>query len=228
MGKTRAVRIQQFHEAAASINLAFAIVAFLFLLGPNPMTSALFRMDVAISQHLSLLPVLKHPKDYFTLGYFAFLIPAVALAVFMWLLLRLFSRTRPAREFLRSVAGLAALIALPVFWLCNAYASQQRYGWDPLTAIQFYEVLLVLVLWIAYVSVDWPAPGLAAAVVLLLHYGFWFWQFGPYAFFVVNAGPIGPAAALCAGSAWFLYLRQVRRLRPSAREEVGAPDGTAG
>jgi hypothetical protein len=166
-------------------------------------------MDRAISRYLGLLPTLKHPKDEFTSGYFAFFVPAFALAIGLWLLLRLFARSRLTREFLRSGAGIAALIGTPVSWLCLMWASSSRYGWNPLMAIEFYEVLLILVLGVMYLSKNWPFRGIAILIVLVLHYGFWFWEFGPRFSFGAYADPLAPAVGLFAGVAWILYLRQL-------------------
>lgn len=220
MGNNQLPRIRYLHEAASSINLACALAALLFALDLQPAVSALFRMDRVISRYLHLLPdirVIRVPKDEFTEGYFAFFIPAIGLAVCLWLLLRLFSRRGPIREFLRSVSGIVALVALPVWWLCLMYVGERRYGWNPLTAFQFYEVVLVLVSAILYLSRDWTTPDWAVIVIVVLHYGFWFWQFGPRPFFMGYGGPVGAAVGLCAALTWFFYFRQIRRFERQHR-----------
>lgn len=175
-------------------------------------------MDVAIYRHLGFLPDLKPvrvPKDSYTAGYFAFLVPAITVAFCSWFLLRLFSRTQQVRKLLRS-AGIVALIAPPAWWLCATYAASGRYGWNLFAAIQLYEMLLALVFGILYLSGNWPIPDWPAIVILGLHFGFWLWQFGPHPFFVYYGGPIAPAAGLCAGLTWVFYLRRLRRLRGTA------------
>ncbi len=213
MSENQSLRIQYTHEVASAINLAFALVAFFFLLDPKPATSALFQMNVAIYKRLHLLPDLRVPKDYYTGGYFAFFLPAIALAVCSWLMLRLFSRRGLICELLRSVAGIAALVGPPIWWLSSTYAANRRYGWSPFAAIQFYEVVLVLVLAILYLSRNWSIPEWIATVILLVHYGFWFWQFGMYPFFMGYGGPVAPTIGLCAGLTWLLYLGRVRRVQ---------------
>lgn len=216
MGTNQSQGIQYLHEAALSVNLAFALVAFAFLLDPRPVTSALFRMDRAIYRHLHLLPPgVRVMKDTYTGGYFAFFIPAIALAVCSWLLLRTLSRTGLIRELLRSVAGIAALAMPPTWWLFDAYAAERRYGWTPLAASQFYEVLLVLALATLYLFRNRPNSEWAVITVVVLHYGFWFWQSGPHPFFMGYGGPVAPATGLCAGLAWVLYLRHLRVCRVS-------------
>jgi hypothetical protein len=216
MSRIQVLRIQYVHEAASATNLAFSLVAFLFLFDFRPATSALFRMNVAIYRRLHLLPDLKVPKDSYTGEYFAFFVPALVLAFCLWLLLRLCCRVEFIREFLRSVAGIAALVAPPVWWLCFTYGANRRYGWTPFAATQFHEVVLVLALAMLYLYRNWPSSEWAAIAVLVLHYGFWFWQFGPHFFFMGYGGPIAPAAGLCAGLAWLLYLGQLRRLQSVA------------
>jgi hypothetical protein len=210
MGKDQSQIIRYLHEVASSINLAFALTAFFFLLGPEPATSALFLMNLAIYRRLNLLPDIRVPKDSYNEGYFAFFVPAVALAVCLWLFLRLFARTRLTRDFLRFVAGIAGFVAASVWWLCSTFASSHRYGWSPFATIQFYEVVLVLVFAILYLSTNWPNAERAGIAILVLHYGFWFWQFGSYPFFMGYGGPIAPATGLCAGLTWVFYLRQPR------------------
>jgi hypothetical protein len=210
MGTSQSLRIQYAHEAASSINLSFALLAFVFLMDPTAVTWGLFRMDGAICRHLGLLPDLKVPKDSFTEGYFAFFLPAIALAACSWVLLRLLARAGIERQLPRSVAGLAALAAAPTWWLCATYAASRRYGWSPFAAIQSYEVVLVLVFATLYLSGKWSVPEWAVLVALMLHYGFWFWQFGRHLFFMGYGGPVAPTVGLCAGVTWVLYLRRAR------------------
>jgi hypothetical protein len=195
--------IRYLHEAAFSINLAWTLVAFVFLFDLGPITRPLFGMDRAIYRYRHPLPPgVKFVKDTWTEGYFAFFVPAVALGVCLWLLLRLFSRTGFARETLRTVAGVAALLGPPIWWLSFTYTDEHRYGWSPFTAIQFYEVALVLVFAIIYRSRIQPNSGWVL-IPVLVHYGFWFWQFGPYHYFMGYGGPVAPATGLCASLTWY-------------------------
>jgi len=217
MGKEQLPPVQYLHEAAFSINLALALVAFVFLFDPRPVTSALFRMNEAVYVHLGFFPAnVRVWKDHYTEGYFAFFVPAVVLAVSLWVLLRRGSRLELIGESLRSLAGFTGIAAPPAWLLCSTYLAERRDGWSPFTAISFYEVVLVLVLTASYLSRQWPNSEWAAIVILVLHYGFWLWQFGPRPFFMGYGGPLAPSAGLCAGLAWIFYLRQVRRARKVA------------
>jgi hypothetical protein len=83
----------------------------------------------------------------------------------------------------------------------------RRDGWNPFVAIGFYETVLIVSIAVVYLLGKWRIPGLIFLIVLLLHSGFWFWEFGSRFFFGGYAGPLAPTAGLCAGLAWFMYLR---------------------
>jgi hypothetical protein len=204
-------RLQHLHEAAFSANLAFALVAFLFLLDVRLATSPLFRMNVAIYRYLHLLPNTSIPKDYYTSGYFAFWLPAIVLAACFWALLRLFSQKRLIRGWLlRCVAGITSLAAPPAWWLCSMYLTSRKDGWSLLGSIQFYEVVLVLACAIPYLSGNRPIPKWPSIVTLLLHLGFWLWQFGTRPFFMGYGGLVAPTLGFCAGLTWIFYVLRSR------------------
>jgi hypothetical protein len=207
------LRFQLLHEAATSFNLAFALMAFL-MIGDQPIPRLLFTMDRRFSGWVGLLG----PRADFTYGYFAFLVPATLLALGLWCLLRLAARTDFARTFLH-FAGIVALVAPPLWFLCFLYDFndvEHRYAWNPFEEFPVYEVLLILVLGIAFISGRWHIPYLAAVAVLVIHYGFWFWQFGRSVFFMGYGGPLGPALGLSSGLTWLLYLRGQPRLNAVA------------
>ncbi len=202
------------HRVLSAVNFGLALMAFFFL-GRNSVISTLFEMDRALSRHLSLLPSLHEvpvPKDSFTSGYFAFFLPAASLAAILWFLLLRLAQTRPVLWFLRSFAGIAALAAPPIWWLCATYRADVRGAWNPLTAIQFYELLLIIFCGFLHLSREWPIFECAMVPIVLLHYGFWFRQFGNRLYFMGYGGPITPMIGLCASLVWLLYLRQIRPL----------------
>lgn len=203
--------LQQIHGAALSLNVASVTMAFLWLSNPLPVTSRLVRMDIAISRYLGILPDFKSatvPKDDFTGGYFAFFLPAFVLAFCIWILLRVFSRALLQTQILESFGGIAALGALPIYWLCATYSSSHRYGWNPFTTIQFYELAAVLICASLYLRSHWPIPMWGSLVFALLHYAFWFQQFGTYHIFSGNGGSITllPIVGLTATLTWVLYV----------------------
>jgi hypothetical protein len=163
-------QIRYAHEAAFALNLGLVIVAVFYVVDDSSrwlglIATELDLMDVAISRYLNLGPPtirLAHPKDVITGGYFAFFIPGVAIAVVIWMLLRLFSRTRAVRELLRSVAGFLAVGAAP-FWSLLVFRglfSEMAHGWGGSAGITAITGLIAGVAWAAYVSrsqqLPWP------------------------------------------------------------------------
>lgn len=132
-----------------------------FCSGHSPQPQPFFRMNVAayryLHLYLHLLPDVRVPKDSYTGGYFAFFLPAIALTVCIWTLLRLFSRSGLTHRLLRSVGGITALAAGPVWWLLSVYSANRRYGWSPFAAIQ-YELVLILLCAVLYLAGRWAIP----------------------------------------------------------------------
>lgn len=207
MGTTRAEPIRCLHELAFATNLAFALVGFIFLFD-LPIAHGLFGMDRALYRHWHPLPPdVRRVKDTYTEGYFAYFIAAVGLTFCLWLLLRLFSRTRVTCGILRRVAGIVAFAAAPFWWLCLTYAADRKYGLSPLTVIAFSEAALILIFAASYPFVIFPKHDWLFVLVLAMHSAFWFWRFGFYVYFMGYGGPIAPALGLCACLTWFFYLR---------------------
>jgi hypothetical protein len=192
------------HEAFFSLNLAFVIMALVFDYAPRSLISHLNRLESAVNGLLQI-----RQTDFIT-GYWAFFLPGIALALCIWLLLRVLSRTQLTAEILRSGAGVAAVSAPPLWWLCTTYMRTQRYGWTPLAAFQFYELALALFCVSMYLYGRWPIPAGGSVLILLLHYAFWFWQFWPLFGTLLRgwggAGAVTLVAGLCSSLSWVLYL----------------------
>ena len=205
-------RLQLAHEAAFSANTAVTAMAFLFLAAPRSVTGPLFRMDVALSRYLHLFPSPGLLKDSLTGGHFAFFLPAVALAALICMVLHFFSPTSATCTILRSAAGILAIGGPAAWWLWATYASDRRYGWRPLESFQFYEVVLVLAGAIFLLARKQRFPSLGVLAILMIHYVFWLWNFGPYnisiSFF---NSQILPITALCSGLVWVFYLSRLVR-----------------
>jgi hypothetical protein len=209
-----ATTIPYFHNVMFSLNLALASVAAVFLYN-HPLTSALFRMDASINRFLHIR------QTDLVWGYWAFFLSGILLALCIWVLLRLFSRIWSTEKILESFAGIAALAALPVYWLCSMYSSNHRSGWDPFHSIPFYEILLVLICVPLYLRWNWRIPLWGSIVAVLLHYAFWFQQFGTYYIFKGNGGPIIllPIVGLMSALTWVLYIRRLHH----HRQQMAAP-----
>jgi hypothetical protein len=195
--------IQVIHVAAFSLNVGLLIMALVLLYPAHSVISRLNQFEIGTNRLLGLR------QTDLILGYWEFLVPGVALAACIWLLLRMTSRTSFARVFLQPVAGFTALAAAPLYWLCATNQADARYGWSPLRAIQLYELVLILILASLVVFkwrelARWPS-----IVVLLAHYGFWFWQFRAQLSTALGGYGDAPAftsfASFAAGLAWFTY-----------------------
>ncbi len=216
--KTVASSARHLHEILLSLNIAFAIVALVFLYS-HTLTSALFRMDNAIQRFLHIQQTDLH------FGNWAFFLTGTVLAFCIWMPLHFSSHSRLTREILRSAGGMAAISAVPFYWLCAMYSGNRRYGWNPFHSIQLYEVVLALVCVFLYLGGRWRVPWWGNLIMIFLHYGFWFRQFGTDYVLKVYGGPITltPIIGLCTTLAWTLY---VRRVPPNSRTQdvrIGGP-----
>lgn len=196
--------IQVIHMAAFSLNVGLLIMALLLLYPAHSVISRLNQFEVGINRFLGI------KQTDLILGYWEFLVPGVALAACIWLFLSLTSRESFTLAFLQFVAGFTALAAAPLYWLCASNRADGRYGWSPLRAFQLYELVLVLILALLVVLrrrdlIWWPG-----IVVLIGHYGFWFWQFRPQLSTALGGYGDAPAlisfASFAAGLAWITYV----------------------
>jgi hypothetical protein len=201
--------IQHVHAAVFSLNAAFVTIALLLLYAPYPIISSLNRLEFSVNRLLHVR------QTDLILGYWEFFLPGIALAICIWVFLRLSLHTQFTKEILRSVAGILALGAPAAYWLCATYAANRRYGWNPFHAIQLYELILILTLAVLYMRGKWPAPSWVSAVILLTHYSFWSWQFGPQLLMAFEGNGDSPGltqlVSLFAGLTWVFYIRRAWR-----------------
>ncbi len=113
--------------------------------------------------------------EYATVRWFFF--PVVVIST--WLLFRVFPHKRLTLAILRTAAGVLAIGAAPVWWLC-CYGT----NWDhPSTLFGeggFYELVVALWCVMLYLRHRWPVPNWASLLLLLGHYIHWLWQFRGY------------------------------------------------
>ena len=96
-----------------------------------------FRVEHSILRRLHiirLVPSLPDSKRFveqphFTSGYIAFWMPALALALCVWVLLRVSCPARIASEIRRSIAGFLALFLLPALWLFGSPPTPPYLQW---------------------------------------------------------------------------------------------------
>jgi hypothetical protein len=142
----------------------------------------------------------------------AFLAYSLGLALLIFLLLRISSRTFAAQQFLR-LAGIVSVLALPVSWL---YLARQL-GWltifsSPLRYLLVVELLVAAVSALLYLYIRWPLPAWGSVGLLLLHFGFWEAVcFGPY-FWLGPVQSVVTLAGLCSSLAWGIYVSRERSM----------------
>jgi hypothetical protein len=201
-------QLQYVHEGMFALNLGLTGMALIFLYSAG-VTKLLFRMDASINRSLHI------PQSDLVWGYWALFLPGTALAICIWSYLRLFSRSAFTQGILRTLGGMAAITYIPIYWLLARYAGSHRYGWTPLRSLEFYEAVAVLLVLSAafYLERIWSFPLWLGITGIVLHYGFWFWQFGTYHVFSGNSIPISflPIVGLLASIAWLLYARATPR-----------------
>ncbi len=210
--------VRQIFLASFSLNLGLTIVAFFYIVHPESVTSILLRMDHAITRSLH-----SAPTGTFTVGYFSFFLPSVAIAICLW---AIFHR-RFQGTFARSMPGIVvmsvAMLAMPIFWICGEYVAYHQTGWHMFRAPQLYEVFAAsATLWLAFISVrsSWLMLLLVAS-----HWIFWLWQFNtfrPFQSFTARGSlPFLPIFGLISSSCCFYYLRLVRQSEVTHRAAKG-------
>jgi hypothetical protein len=146
-------------------------------------------------------------------GYTAFFALALGLALGIFVVLRLCSRTLLARELLRSVAGIVSLLALPVSWLYATHLFPvPRTLPNPRDPWIFLELVATMACAVFYLFARWPLPGWTGVLLLALHFGFWTWLSlgGPY-FWRAAADLIFPTVGFFSCLAWGSYVSDQKR-----------------
>lgn len=150
------------------------------------------------------------PKDL--MGHTAFLVAILAISLGGVVLLRLFSHTCLVRELLRSVAGLASILMLPICWLYYQKPYPSFEDVDALRPWLYFELVAIAGAVVVYAFVPRFLPAWSVVASLLMHYVLWGWLFlgGPY-FWFASFQSVFPAAGLCASIAWFVYISYQRQ-----------------
>lgn len=198
---TRQEWARKVHEALFSITVAFAMISVLFIALPEA-SIPFMHMEVSINRFLHI-----RQTDIIR-GYFEFSIPSAVLAFFLWLLLRFASQTKFTTEFLRSAAGVLVLSALPLFWFYVAF--RERGSSDFHHMLLLLELAIILIGAVLFLYRVQMYPLWCWIVLIGAHYAFWFYMRSNYQ--LANyAGPIAPIVGFCSGSAWAIYVNQMRR-----------------
>jgi hypothetical protein len=186
------------HEFLFSLNIALVVRWKSAATSLSPLEPNLqFRINGAL--HLQ-------PNSHFG-GYAAFFALVLVVALSIFTVLRLFSRTRLAEEVLGSIAGPVSLVALPVCWLYVTYLFPLPRGLpNPPRAGLFIELAGATVCAVLYLWEKRPFLGWKEFALLLLHFCFWGWLFlGGFYFWRSPIKLIFPLAGFCSCLVWAKY-----------------------
>jgi hypothetical protein len=190
--------LRRLHEILFSLSIAFLGVSLLFL-APTSLRIHFMHLEVEINMFLHI-----RQTDLIR-GYFEYSIPSALVAFFIWLLLRLSSDTRFTKEVLRSVAGAVLLLAPPIFWFCNYQVVGWPFGW-PYRWAPFELALMIMCLSLCLFKKS-LIPGWVGVLLLLAHFGFWYWVPSTNPALANYAGPIAPILGFCSALVWGFYVR---------------------
>ncbi len=175
----------------------------------------IFMLQEGLTSRFPLLTQLKYKfNDYLhlhahnNLGYWiGFFGLAFGLALCIFLLLALSSRTSFTKEFLRSVAGIVSLVAMPVCWYYVKRGTRELLpaNFDP-GLWSLLEVVVAVACALLYLYGRWPLPGWGSATMLILHHGFWSWLFFARPLLYRPIFLVFPIAGFCSTLAWGLYV----------------------
>jgi hypothetical protein len=215
MSNAQAHALRYVHEFFFSLNIALAVI-WEESLGPFFLE---LRLQYRINNYLHLHPHSNVGADLATFGL------AFALALCIFLFLRLFSWTPLAGPILRSIGGIASLVALPACWLYINYVSWHLRGialipgtHGPALSWPLLELGAALACLLLYFSGKWPVPKWGSAALMVMHWSFWGWHFFRRGMFFYP-GLVFPLTGLCSSLAWGLY---VSRQRAESRLTVPA------
>jgi hypothetical protein len=193
------------YEILLSLNVSFAAVSVAELKSQGVIAPFL-RLELSLNRLLHI------PQGDFIRGYIAFSSSSIALALFIWLGLRLLAAT-DIKKVIPSFLGGAIVISLPAaFWLCTYQQSGWPFGW-PYRGAPF-ELALALLFAQMYMSGKWRFPGLLGVAVIAAHYAYWFWVPARNYFAPNYSGPIAPILGFCSAVAWAMYVKCEKAAMP--------------
>jgi hypothetical protein len=157
-------------EVFASLNLGFALTAFIFYNVPLRYRRTSVRLDSYLNKlfHITQTDLLKEYWSFFLLG--------LALSVVIWVLVRLFSRTGAT---LHATVGWFAICVCPAWYVFEMSLSDYRLGinWGLFRHFENYEFAAAVVCLLLYTKGRWHVPVLIGGLLILGHCAFWLWEF---------------------------------------------------
>ena len=201
------------HEAIISLNVGFVVMLLIFgTFGQvdyfAPLERRLYDLDGSINTLFHI-----QNTDLAT-NHFVFFIFALAIALCVWIFLRLISGTHFVGTILGPVAGVFALVAIPLMTIKSwHYAIESAITYPA-------EIVLVLYFAFQYLRGKWSLR--VAIILVVLHFLFWEEEIGPtfaallrlrfkpYLFWVLSGAPIAWIVACISVLVRALYVRQFR------------------
>jgi hypothetical protein len=193
--------IRTLHEALLSLYLGFVLSGVTLALSPG-LLHLCTRMELGINHLLSI-----RQSDLIA-GYFSILVPSAILAIALWLLLRVFSRSLATRRILR-LWGVFVLFEPPVFWFCVYELHGWPFGW-PYRGAPLELGGAILFTWM-FLSGKWRIAWWFGATLLVLHYAFFWFRIGGDPSMPNLAGPIAPILGFCSATVWGFYVLRGNR-----------------
>ncbi|SRR5216683_2577431 len=145
-------------------------------------------------------------------GNTAFLALTLGLALCIFLLLRISSRTSLTKKLLQ-LAGLVSLFALPASWLyVTQFVGSTTPSANLLRGLLLPELLAATICGAVYMYGRWPLQVWGSVALLVLHFSYWDAVcFGPY-FWRAPFQSLFAIAGLCSSLVWGLYISDQRRM----------------
>jgi hypothetical protein len=210
------------HEVLFSLNVGIAGSDGVCLYWHRLEDFFYFRVEHSILRRLHIIHLIQLPygskrfveQPHFTSGYIAFWMPALALALCVWALLRVSSHARLTTEIRRSVAGFVALFLLPGLWLIGSMPTPSYLPWvvesirQLLSGGRAIELSVAVFCALLYLRGKWPITTWRTAVLLALHFIYWFYMVYPFPY---SARSVPIIVSLCSSLVWGAYIRSVRQ-----------------
>jgi hypothetical protein len=199
--------VRSLHEAVFSLNLAFGFMAFFLYDMPAGLERRAIKLDLFLNRLLHI-----RETDLLTLGWSFFLL-GIVLALIVWMLLRLLSRTEIEHAVLRSTGGILAISAAPSWYIWATYHADTTVGssWPILRHPESYEFVVVLVCMCLYLKGTLRLPRPVGVIFLIGHSAFWLWAYRFSFLGMIQGGgryeAVTPVLGLLAAFAWAVYLQ---------------------
>jgi hypothetical protein len=201
---TRLGSLRYLHEFLFSLNIVFVGR----LVRAN---SSSFPLETKLRFRINAYLHLDHHNNVG--GYTALFAITLLLALCIFAVLRIFSKTLLVKEILLSVAGGVSLLALPTYCLYQTHLYGSPPGApNPPHVLLLSELFAAMVYATLYLYTRRHIPAWESVSLLVLHFSLWGWLFLgiPY-FWRAPLLSIFPLTGLCSCLVWGLYVSSQRR-----------------